>query len=303
MTAERTIHDVTHSAVTSTVPADACDCHTHVFGPAAHFPYWQGRSYTPPDATIADLLRLQDLLGLTRVVIVHPSPYGTDNAISIEATLAIGLDRARCVTVIDESFTTAELRVMHDKGVRGVRLNLTSTGLNDPAKAWPRFEGVARLVADLGWHVQTYTTLAVIEALGDRFATLPVPLVVDHFGGLDASQGLDQPGFATLLGLVGAGKAYVKLSGGYRVTRTPDWSDVAPFARALIAANPERCVWGTDWPHPGGAPRTGQSRMDVEPFQPIDDGAALSRLAQWAGDAATLKAILVDNPARLYDFP
>ncbi|MGE3774463.1 MAG: amidohydrolase family protein, partial [Gammaproteobacteria bacterium] len=196
---DRTIHDVTHSALAVGVPDGGCDCHTHVFGPAAKFPYWTGRTYTPPDASVAELSKLLRLLGLSRVVIVHPSPYGTDNAVSIDATMAIGLDRARCVAVIDESFTTNELQAMHDKGVRGVRLNLTSTGLNDPAKAWPRFEGVARLVAGFGWHVQTYTTLAVIEALADRLTTLPVPLVVDHFGGLDAAAGLSQPGFPTLL--------------------------------------------------------------------------------------------------------
>lgn len=300
--ADRTIHGITHSSVGFAMPAGACDCHTHVFGPVSRFPYWEGRGYTPPDATIADLKRLHAILGLDRVVIVHPSPYGTDNTCSLDATAAIGLERARCVAVIDEHFTRVQLERLHADGVRGVRLNLTSTGMNDPVKAWPKFESIGRLVADLGWHIQTYTTLAVIEALGERFATLPVPLVVDHFGGLDASQGFTQQGWATLLGLVQSGKAYVKLSGGYRVTRQHDWSDVAPFARALIAANSERCVWGTDWPHPGGAPRTGVSRMEQEPYQAIDDGFALNQLGRWAPDTATRQAILVDNPARLYDF-
>lgn len=300
--ADRTIHGVAHGAVSAPVPIGACDCHTHVFGPVTTYPYWAGRSYTPPDASIDDLKRLHSLIAISRVVIVHPSPYGTDNAVSIDATQAIGLERARCVAVIDETFTASQLARMHDSGVRGVRLNLSSTGLNDPAKAWPRFQSIARLVADLGWHVQTYTSLAVIDALGANLATLPVPLVIDHFGGLDASKGLNQPGFDTLRRLVGSGKAYVKLSAGYRVTRTADWSDVLPYARALIAANPERCVWGTDWPHPGGAPRTGAEVSEIEPFQAVDDGRALDLLTEWAGDTPTLNMILVTNPAQIYDF-
>jgi predicted TIM-barrel fold metal-dependent hydrolase len=156
--------------------------------------------------------------------------------------------------------------------------------------------------APLGWHVQTDTSLAVIAALHDRLLALPTTLVVDHFGGAKAEAGVGQPGFAALVSLVRAGKAYVKLSGGYRSSTLPDWSDVPPLARALIEANAERMIWGTDWPHPGGGRRGASFRDSIEPFHPIDDGAALNRLASWAGGEAVLRQILVSNPAQLYGF-
>ena len=132
---------------------------------------------------------------------------------------------------------------------------------------------------------------------------LPTPLVIDHFGLAQAAKGVAQPGFDAMLGLVQSGKAYVKLSGSYRISNAPDDADAAPLARALIAANPDRMVWGTDWPHPGGGtPGTPRPRDTIEPFRPIDDGRALNRLAEWTSGAAELRKILVDNPATLYDF-
>jgi len=297
-----TIHGVTHSPVTAAIPPGACDCHVHVFGPASRFPYDAARAYTPGDASIDELLALHAHLGIDRVVIVHPSPYGTDNRIGIDALERIGRQRARAVAVIDARTTAAELQCLHDAGTRGARANLATTGVGDPKAAWHILDETARRAAPLGWHLQTFTSLGVIEALADKLMTLPVPLVVDHFGGLDAERGLDQPGFAALRRLIASGRAYVKLSAAYRSSSQPGAADLAPFARALLSDNPERCVWGTDWPHPGGAKRTGPSRDAIEPFQRIDDGAALNRLASWCGNAAALKRVLVDNPARLYDF-
>lgn len=300
-TATGPILGVSHSAVEFQVPAGACDCHTHVFGPGNSFPFAPERAYTPGDASIEDLERLHRTLGLDRVVIVHPSPYGTDNACTVDALRRIGT-RARGVAVIDPSASDAELRSMHQAGVRGVRVNLATAGVADPEVAWPRLQATAARVAPLGWHVQTYTNLAVIAALHDRLLALPTTLVVDHFGGAKAEAGVAQPGFAALLSLVRAGKAYVKLSGGYRVSKLSDWSDVPPLARALIEASAERMIWGTDWPHPGGGRRGASFRDSIEPFHAIDDGAALNRLASWAGGEDMLRKILVTNPARLYGF-
>lgn len=296
------IHGVTHSTVAAAIPPGACDCHVHVFGPANRFPFDPARAYTPGDASIAELLSLHTHLGIDRVVIVHPRPYGADNRIGIDVLERLGTTRARGVAVIDARTTDDELQRLDAAGTRGARVNLATLGIGDPNAAWRSIDDVALRIAPLGWHVQTFTSLAVIEALGDKLMSLPVPLVVDHFGGLRAERGLDQPGFAMLRCLVASGHAYVKLSAAYRASSLPDAADVAPFARALIADNPERCVWGSDWPHPGGAKRTGPSRDEIEPFQKIDDGAALDRLAAWCGDAATLKRVLVDNPARLYEF-
>ncbi len=297
------LHGVAHSAPAFDVPAGACDCHVHVFGPYDRFPLAPERRYTPGPASVEDLLALQRALRLTRVVVVQASPQGTDNACLVDALqrLPAGGSQARGVAVIDDATTDAELAAMHRAGVRAVRLNLATLGEHDPAVARALLEAAARRVAPLGWHVQTYTTLTMIASLAGAIRALPVTLVVDHFGHPDAARGVGQPGFDALLALVREGKAWVKLSAGYRISRLADWDDAAPLARALVDANPDACVWGTDWPHPGG----GQSPLAadaVEPFYPIDDGRALNRLRDWAGDPVRLRKILVDNPARLYDF-
>jgi predicted TIM-barrel fold metal-dependent hydrolase len=296
------ILNVTHTPVDFDVPRGACDCHTHVFGPGAAFPWWGERVYTPGDASIADLNALHQALGIDRVVVVHPSPYGPDNACSSDA-IAKMAPRARGVAVIDpHAITDAQLTTLHQAGFRGARANLQTAGVFDPAAAWATLQSTAERVAGLGWHLQTYTNLATIAALADKLKTLPVPLVVDHFGHADASRGVTQPGFAELAGLVGSGKAYVKISGSYRISNDPARADVAAFARALIDANVERVVWGTDWPHPGGGSRGKLAREQIEPFISEDDGAALNRLNQWCRSRAELTRILVDNPARLYGF-
>jgi predicted TIM-barrel fold metal-dependent hydrolase len=232
---------------------------------------------------------------------VHPSPYGTDNSCTVDAVRCMGA-RARGVGVIDSATSDKSLAVMHAAGVRGVRVNLETHGAHDPVAAHEAIRSAAARVAPLGWHVQVFTNLGVIDALHDALMSLPVPLVVDHFGRADAAQGPVQPGFAALVSLAKSGKAYVKLSAPYRISALPDHADAAPIARALIAANPDRMLWGSDWPHPGGPP--GQARRPdvIEPFRPVDDGAALNRLASWTGNGADLRKVLVENPARLYDF-
>jgi predicted TIM-barrel fold metal-dependent hydrolase len=153
-----------------------------------------------------------------------------------------------------------------------------------------------------GWHVQIFTDASSISATKDLVAASPVPVVFDHFGGAKAELGTQQPGFPELVELVRSGKAYVKISGAYRASKlAPDYRDVVPLAKALIAANPDRVVWGTDWPHPSATP-PGRKPTDVTPMFQIDDGRLLNQLAVWAPDAAIRKKILVDNPAQLYGF-
>jgi predicted TIM-barrel fold metal-dependent hydrolase len=298
-----TIHGVTHTAPAFDVPAGACDAHVHVFGPYDRFPLWSGRRYTPGPASVESLLGLQRALHLSRVVVVQASPQGTDNACLVDALqrLPAGGSQARGVAVIDAQTSDDALKAMHRAGVRGVRVNLESAGQNDPAAARRQLAAAAARAAPLGWHVQTYTTLAVLASVADAIAALPVPLVIDHFGRPVAADGPAQAGFDVLLSLVRTGNVYVKLSGGYRISEHADWADAGPLARALVEANPDRLVWGTDWPHPGGG--GGPRSPDVlEPFIPVDDGRALNRLAEWIASPALLRKILVDNPARLYDF-
>lgn len=296
-----TIHGTVHHALTFAMPAQACDCHTHVFGPVAKYPFAGDRHYTPGDASVEELIALQRHLGLERVVIVHPSPYGADNGRTLDALRTLG-DRARGVAVIDDATTDAQLGDMHDAGVRGVRLNLETGGISDPAYAAARLRWASARVAPLGWHLQMFTNLAVLASLRDAIEALPTPLVVDHFGRAQAALGTGQPGFGNLLDLVRSGKVWVKLSAPQRISGMPDCADVRPIAEALIGANPDRMLWGSDWPHPGAAPGARRRIDEIEPFNAIDDGRALNRLAEWAGDEDTLRKILVDNPAALYDF-
>jgi predicted TIM-barrel fold metal-dependent hydrolase len=280
------------------VPRGACDCHTHVFGPAAQYPLWANRTYTPGDASVEEMLAMHRAIGIERVVIVHPSTYGADNACTVDAVRRIGAN-ARGVAVIDAATSDAALDEMHAAGMRGARVNLETLGVNDPQAAGDALNWTAHRIARLGWHVQTFTNLKVLAGVHRVVKELPVPLVVDHIGHARAEHGLEQPGFTELLDLVASGKTYVKLSAPQRVSNAPDCADAAILVRALIHANPERMLWGSDWPHPSGL----RGRLDViEPFNPIDDGHALNRFARWVNDAAWMQTILVDNPARLYGF-
>jgi len=289
---------VSHTAPSFAVPKGACDCHVHVFGPG--FPFAAGRLYTPPPAPLEALEALHRALHFERVVIVQASPYGTDNSCLLDALARLG-PRGRGVAVIDDATGDAALQAMHRAGVRGVRINLETAGQRDPAQALALLRRAAERAAPLGWHVQTYTNLAVIEALHDAILTLPTPIVVDHFGAARMALGPAQPGFEALLSLVRQGRAYVKISAAYRLSQAADYADAAPLARALIAANRDRVVWGTDWPHPGG----GHGKRSTETIEPLfreDDGRALNRLAEWEPDPAMRARILVANPQRLYDF-
>ena len=283
------------------VPTGACDCHTHIHGDPAQFPFFAGRTYTPEMALPEEMAALHKALHMQRVVIVTPSVYGTDNSATLYGMQARGAD-ARGVAVIDDQTPESALDAMDKAGVRGIRLNLATSGVTDPAAGRQRLQSAAERMQRRHWHVQINTNLVMISALKDLVAASPVPVVFDHFGGAKAELGLDQPGFADLVELVRSGKAYVKISAGYRVSQlAPDYPDVVPLAQALIAANPERVVWGTDWPHPTGTPPGGKP-TDVTPLLQIDDGRLLNQLPVWAPDAAMRHKILVDNPARLYGF-
>jgi len=287
-----------HTPPAFDLPRNACDCHVHIFGPADQFPFSRKRLYTPGDASIDDLEAMHRALHIERVVIVHPSPYGADNSCTLDAVRKLG-NRARGVAVIDDTTSAGMLAEMHAAGIRGVGVNLESYGESDPAVAVRQLQRAAERVAPLGWHVQTYTNLAILAALHEAILALPTTLVVDHFGRPLAARGIAQPGFEQLLALLRSGKVYVKISAPYRISHEPHYPDAAPIARALIAANPDRVVWGTDWPHPGAAKR---DPAVIEPFRREDDGAALNRLAGWTKNKTELQKILVDNPARLYQF-
>jgi predicted TIM-barrel fold metal-dependent hydrolase len=284
------------------VPNGACDCHTHVFGDPRRFPFAPGRTYTPEPASVAEMQALHRALHTTRVVVVQPSVYGTDNACTLDALKQLGSD-ARGVAVIDEGTPDAVLDDMEGQGIRGIRINMATAGQTDPDIGRRRFDAAVARMRNRKWHIQIYTQLSVIQAMHNQLAASPVPVVFDHFGGAQAALGVRQAGFDVLLDLVRSGQAYVKLSAPYRgSTKPPDYTDLAPLAKALVAANINRVLWGTDWPHPETSQSAGRKPTDVSPLRQVDDGRVFNQFSRWVVSAAERKTILVDNPQRLYGF-
>jgi 2-pyrone-4,6-dicarboxylate lactonase len=269
-------------------PPGATDCHAHVFGPAARYPWSPARGYTPPDCLLADYRHMLATIGCERAVLVQPSVYGTDNRAHLDALAEAG-PAFRMVAVPAPDAPQAELERMAAAGVRGVRFNLVSRG----GGSLDGLESMARRLAPLGWHIQLFAGPETLARIEPALAALPVPVVIDHMGHVTTDLGLDNPGFQALLRLLRGGNAWVKLSGAYRTSCEPraPYRDVVPYAQALIEAGPERCVWGSDWPHPmhNGRPMP-------------NDGDLADLLADWAPDPAVRRRILVDNPARLYGF-
>ncbi len=276
------------------VPAHACDCHTHIFGA---YPLFAGRGYTPEAALPAEMAAFHRALHIERVVIVTPSIYGTDNTASLDGIKARGRN-ARGVAVIDERTSERDLDELHEGGFRGIRLNL-SNGPRSSVPPGERFQAAAKRIAARGWHLQMNVAPTVVTGIKDLVLASPVPVVFDHFGGASMLKGVDQPGFSDLVELVRSGKAYVKISISGANIGLP-FGGASPLAKALIAANADRILWGTDWPHPDAA--SGRKATEVSPLKQVDDGEVLNQLPLWAPDAVTRQKILVNNPARLYGF-
>jgi predicted TIM-barrel fold metal-dependent hydrolase len=269
------------------VPAGSSDCHAHIFGPQDRYPYTPNRSYTPPEASIEAYRRMLGALGFERAVIVQPSVYGTDNRSTRDAVVASG-GKWRGVAVVEPGVSDSLLAELHAAGFRGVRINLLFKG----GLQLDALERIARAVQPLGWHVQLLLDGRDLPELAERLRRLPVDIVVDHMGHMPASLGTGQVGFQTLLQLLRGGRCWVKLSGAYRISAKPQpYDDAVPFARALVETAPDKLVFGTDWPHPS---------ISVPMPQ---DASLLDLLPAWAPDEATRRRILVENPARLYDFP
>jgi predicted TIM-barrel fold metal-dependent hydrolase len=267
-------------------PAGACDCHFHVFGPYDRFPLADDRGYTPPEASVGSYKTVMAALGLDRCVIVQPSVYGTDNTATLQAARALGGPKfCKIVAVIDERIDDATLGMLNDAGVVGVRFNLVAGG--GPALA--RIAEVTKRIADFGWHLQIYAPGGTLAGAAAALQSLPVDVVIDHFGAIDPKQGIDGADCQALLGLLRDGRTWIKMSGGYISSHQDSpWHDMAAVARRLVEVRPDRLLWGTNWPHPvcyGTMP---------------DDGDLLDALSAWVCDAHLLHRILVANPQSLY---
>ena len=284
------------------VPAGTCDTHVHVLDPA-RFPYSPRRRYTPGAATVAELVALHDALGITRVVVVQNSVYGSDHRCLLDALRQLGPDRARGVGAVGDGTTAEEIATLDGAGVRGTRLNLQVGRDRDASAAAAAVRSASARIPS-GWHIHINAALPVIAAMADTLNALPQPVVLDHFAHADADGGADQPGMAEVIGLLRTGRAYVKLSGPYQISTRPDYTDVAPIARALVIAAPDRIIWGSDWPHTAGTGRPTDQPMEfVEAFRTEDDGLNLGLLAGWVPDPALRRRILVEMPGVLYGFP
>ena len=270
------------------MPPLSCDAHCHVFGPVDRFPYAEKRSYTPPEATAEDFSRLQSVLGLERAVIVQATCHGTDNAAMLDAIANSG-GRYRGIAMVDESFTEKDYQALHDGGVRGVRFSF-ARHLAGPPDFGP-IRRIADIISGLGWHLVLYLEAEDVVANADELRGFGLPIVIDHMARITPAEGVEQKAFRLLLDFLGSADFWVKISGAERLSDlNPTYDDVIPFAQALIAAAPDRIIWGTDWPHPNMAKTM------------PNDGDLVDLLARYCGDAETLKRVAVDNPARLYGF-
>jgi 2-pyrone-4,6-dicarboxylate lactonase len=278
-------------------PAGACDCHVHVIGPKTRFPLSPERNYTPKDAPVDQLRAMLARLGLDRVVIVQPSIFGTDNACTLDAMQQ--LDEARGVAVLPGDVSGSTLDNLHRRGVRGLRVNIASGNALPLDAIRERLTAAAQLCARNGWHVQVFMPSGTLQALAPVMRELPAAVAIDHFGmpplGPDGDSAV-----RSLQQLLESGRCWIKLSGTYRVAADPSDPRIVLLARRLAQANPERIVWGSDWPH---TPAHGMTHDEAEqPYRDIDTRALLDMVQTWFDDSCLQNQVLVTNPARLYDF-
>ncbi|WP_441650054.1 amidohydrolase family protein [Cupriavidus sp. M-11] len=226
-------------------------------------------------------------MGIGRMVIVQASPYGMDNRCLLDSIALLGEERTRGIAVIDPAITDEELERMHEAGVRGIRFNAISGGT--PLE---HLDVLAARIERFGWHIQLWVKGERIPSLESRLLDLPVHVAIDHMGQVSPAKGLAHPEFLSLLRLLRSGRAWIKLSGYRASAQEFPHGDMLDPIRAIIAAAPERCVWGSDWPHPL-----------LEHRKMPDAGKLVDLLAAWAGDTAMFEKILVSNPANLYGFP
>ena len=268
------------------LPRGACDTHVHIWGPFDRFPLAKGAPYTPPERTSDDLLALHERLSVDRAVIVQTTVYKADNRAMLDG-IARSNGRWRGVALIDENFDDAAFRALHEGGVRGVRFGFVKHLGGVPDLALVR--RTAARIAPMGWHLVLHLDAGNIPDFLEFFGEFSLPVVVDHMGRVPVRDGLDQTPFRLLLELLRRPNWWVKVSGAERISETgPPFTDAIPFAQRLIAAAPDRVLWGTDWPHPN---------VRWEP-----DEADLVDLLPRFADEAALQRLLVDNPARLYGF-
>ncbi|MBT3989977.1 MAG: amidohydrolase family protein [Rhodospirillaceae bacterium] len=272
------------------LPVGSVDTHAHVFGPEDQYPLSPNRGYTPYEAKLETLLKMHATFGVERLVLTQPSVYGTDNRAMLDA---IGQfpDRIRGVVAVGPEVTDKELEDFHNQGIRGIRVNLVDKG-GMPFASIEEFCQFAERLKPFGWHLELLIHVHEFPDIRETLGKLPVDISVGHLGYMKTSAGIDHPGFQDFLNLVRDGHCWVKLTGTYRITtheKTP-YLDVTPTAHALIDANPDRLIWGSDWPH--------VATYGAMP----NDADLLDHMLDWTADTKIHQKIFVDNPNQLFGF-
>jgi D-galactarolactone isomerase len=273
--------------VSFAVPDGACDSHHHIYDP--RFAFNPKAVLKPPYATVKDYRALQKKLGTSRNVMVQPSTYGTDNTCLMDVLAQLG-ENARAVCVVNSTVTDAELKKLHTAGTRGVRVQF---GLGNPVGA-DEVMPLARRIAPLGWHIQCNMPPEQLVQMESVLLGLPVPVIIDHLGRAVDTKG---PQYVTVRKLLDSGHGWVKVSGAYLYGggTPPGYAGASAAAMGYIRGAPERCVWGSDWPHP-------DATKVLNPVAMPDDVTLLNLMAHWAPDARLRHRILVENPERFYGF-
>lgn len=283
------------------MPPGSCDCHVHVVGPVSRYPMVDDRHYTPGSAPLEGLREHMTRNALDRVVIVQPSFYGSDNRCMLDSLHGIG-GAGRGVAVVARDASEQELVALSAQGVRGMRINLESASVRDPKAIGFALAHWADRVAAIGWHLQVYASLETIVAASPYVHALPVPIVLDHFAMVPDTTPIGDARLEAVLSLVKSGSAYVKLSAPYRLrsSRFEAADAIARLAAAYANANPERLLWGSDWPHTNRDP--GKTAHEISAYRQLDSAYLSQGMDAWLPAPTIRKQVLVDNPARLYGF-
>lgn len=269
------------------VPANACDCHAHIFGPSRLYPFSPERSYTPEDCTLEEYRSLLSTLGFTRAVIVQGGPHGTDNRVTLNAISRIG-GHARGVAVIRPGLSPSQLASMHEAGIRGCRLSTVVRG----GAGTEHLEALAAETHALGWHILMHLNKSIeLVELEPRLRALETPFVLDHLGRVRGDEGVDSPAFKVLMKLLDTGRCWVKLASLYRLSSKPyPHEDMLEMIRRVVDARPDRIIWGSNWPHP------------IYPGSMPNDGDLVDLIPLWVPAQEQQYKLLVENPAVLYGF-
>ncbi|WP_208719118.1 amidohydrolase family protein [Pantoea cypripedii] len=288
-----------HTQPTVPLPEKAYDCHVHIFGPYERYPLTENRSYTPAQATVHDLEKHQYILGLERVVLVQPSIYGTDNSCLLNALRVLGPDIARGIAVVDKTTTPETLYEYKAAGVKGIRLNLSAAG-SDITQSREELRFAKKITNEMEWHLQLFAPYSTLIALRDELEALKCQTILDHFAGVTFKPGSGLKTLPELTDLYANANIIIKLAAPYIVSTDPDHNFFRDLIGSLASINPDRLIWGSNWPHPSGGIGLAEKNAH-SPFRDINDGHIIDTFYDWIGDRDLTRKIFSLNPDKLFN--